>query len=386
MTTNIQKDNMQLSEMMDTALTLKQSKADYIQPAQEFTFLPNGALTNTSDSTGLFAGASMAPGFLTKHAREQAYDKLAKAYKLDGKTLSSLKSPHMEAIAEVEPDLFAINMNRAIARMPEKSTWTVRTFENEVRAVLSKDYLIIDNDEMLGMLNDILTTQQAVHRISTRSFINPDNMSVDVLFKDIYTGKGDGNGGFSLGVRVMNGETGKWKGGVYPIIKRHSCDNSITTDNRDLCYEFRHSGQNTAAAKRVLIAEAIGRILPFAAELVNGLIEAEEQQLPRFNDIVEGLSIKYGWGESITHTVFAGSEGKQSVAGIVNGLTFAAHKGTDNPEKRVEMETAGGNILFDTKAAVREALGMFETRQAREDRAAARQAARAQRELAVVEL
>lgn len=383
MTTN---ENMTIAQLMEDAQTLKQSKADYIQPAGEFKFLDNGALTNTTDATGLFAGTSMAPGFLTKFALDQAFEKLGKAYKRDGKSLNSLKSQHLEALAEVEPDLFATVMNRAIARMPEKATWTVRTFENTVRAVLSKDYLIIDNDEMLGTLQTILDQQQAVHRISTRSFLNADNMSVDILFKDIHTGKGDGNGGFTLGVRVMNGETGKWKGGVYPIVKRHSCDNSITTDNRELCYEFRHSGQNTAASKRVLIAEAIGRILPFAAELVQGLIEAEEQHLPRFNDIVEGMSIKYGWSESITHTVFAGSEAKQSVSGLVNGITYAAHKATSNPEQRVEMETAGGNILFDTKAAVREALGMFETRQAREERAAAKQAARAQRELATVEL
>ncbi|HEY6021955.1 MAG TPA: hypothetical protein VIY48_19460 [Candidatus Paceibacterota bacterium] len=381
----------QLSDLLAHAQDLCQYKADYIGQAGKFTFLPDGTMTNKAEQTGLFASASMTPGKLTEWAMNQAFEKLGKAYKEQG--LKSMKSDYMRALEVAEPDLFALNMNRAIARVEDKEKWTVRTYtdpttgQNTVRAVVSDQYLILDNVEMLQLLNQVLTVQDALHRISNRSFVTADNMSVDVLFDDIETGKGNGNGQFKVGVRIRNGETGNWKGGIYPIAKRTSCDNSITTDNREMCFEFKHFGKNTAASKRVLMNAKIGEVLPFAADIVNSLIEAEEYELPKFSDIVHGMAEKHGWSESFTGTVFAGSEARWSLAGLVNGITFAAHTQATSPEHMVESEFLAGDFLFgNAESMLEEAVAIHNSKTKREAAREARKQAKAAKTTTQIEL
>lgn len=350
----------QLCDLLDYANQLAQDKADYKGKPAEFLFMDDGRLTS-KPAQGVLFGASMQPVTLTDHALKQAFNKLGKAY-----GLNSLGTDHMKALSQVEPDLFALNMNRAMNRI-ESGGWTVRTYQDTGRAVLSNDYLIIDNPEMLGLLNTVLETDGTPHRISTRSFVTVNNMSVDILFKDIYTGRGNGNDEFQLGVRIRNGEIGDWKGGIYPVIKRTSCDNSISVDSRELCFEFRHAGKHTLTTKRVLMKSKIAEVLPFSVNIVNALIEAEEAELPKFSDIVNGLGIKHGWSEAFTGSVFAGSEARYSLAGLVNGVTFAAHTQAPSPEAMVDAEFLGGALLFDTSGGlIAEAQAIHNSRTARE--------------------
>lgn len=350
----------QLSHLLDYANELDQQKANYKGQPADFQFLPDGTLTGKPNQGDLFA-ASMAPVALTEHAMRQACAKLGKAY-----GLTSLPTDYMFALQTQAPEALAQNMNAAISRVNANGGWLVRTYESNCRAVLSNEYLVFDNKDMLGLLNAVLETDATPHRISTRSFVSVDNMNVDVLFKDINTGRGDGNGGFSLGVRIRNGEVGDWQGGVYPIAKRTSCDNSISVDDRTMSYTFKHFGNKTATTKRVMLKAAMGEILPFSTNIIEKLIEAEEKELPSFGSIVEGLGVKHGWSQDFTHSVFAGSEARYTLAGLVNGVTFAAHTNAASPEAMVEAEFLGGALLFDSGNLLREAEYIHNTRTARE--------------------
>lgn len=358
----------QLSDLLDYANDLAQYKADYKGKPTEFTFTNDGLLTSRRLNGDLF-GYAMSPARLTDHAIKQACTKLGRAYELP-----SLPADYMRALQTKAPETFAQNMNAAIDRLPKGGGWTVRTYQDEARAVLSDEYLVFDNKDMLGLLNTVLETDNTPHRISTRSFVTVNNMVADVLFKDIHTGRSDGNGGFQLGVRIRNGEIGDWSGGIYPVVKRTSCDNSISVDDRAMSFTFKHFGRNTMASKRVMLKSAMMEILPFSTNIIEKLLEAEETELPRFADIVNGLGFKHGWSESFIGAVFAGSEARYSLAGLVNGVTFAAHTQASNPEAMTDAEFLGGALLFDSRQnLIHEAEAIHNSRTARD---AAREARR----------
>lgn len=354
----------QLSNLLGYAEELGQYKADYKGKPNEFTFGNDGLLTNPRPNGDLF-GYAMAPVQLTDHALTQACAKLGQAYKLP-----SLPVNYMRALQAQAPETFAGDMNAAIERLPKNGGWLVRTYESTCRAILSDDYLLgFDNKDMLGLLNTVLESDGSAHRISTRSFVNVNNMVVDILFKDVETGRGDGNGSFQRGVRIRNGEIGDWKGGVFPIVKRTSCDNSISVEGHDMSFTFKHFGKNTAPAKRIMLRGAIANILPFSVNIIEKLLEAEEQELPKFSDIVNGLAEKHGWHEEVIGGVFAGSETHYTLAGLVNGITFAAHANASTQEQMTDMEFLGGELLFDKSGSlIREAVAIHQTREAREAR------------------
>lgn len=54
-----------------------------------------------------------------------------------------------------------------------------------------------------------------------------------------------------------------------------------------------------------------------------------------------------GWKQDFLEVVDQGTEGQRTVAGLVNGITYAAHVHTDtsNPEA-LELETLGGRYLL----------------------------------------
>jgi hypothetical protein len=362
-----------LADLLDCAMDFDQNKADYTGQPGGFMVTPAGRLTTSGDTLYTGSGAAMLPSTFTRHALKQAAGKLGAAY-----DMTSLPTDYLLTLQDKAPELFAENINGAIDRMPKSRDWFVRTYNDQVRAVLSGEYLKFDNSDMLRLLNDVLQADQTEHKLSSRSFVNPDNMVTDVLFKDIHTGKGNGNGQFSLGVRIRNGEIGDWTGGVYPLIKRTSCDNSISIDDRAHSFTFKHFGKNTATTKRVMLKSAMAEILPFSVNIIQTLIEAEEKELPKFSDIVNGLGFKHGWSEEFTGAVFAGSEARYSLAGLVNGVTFAAHTAAPNNEAMTAAEFLGGALLFDSRGSMlREAEYIHNSRQARDEAKQARQAARA---------
>lgn len=333
-----------LQDLLYVAEQMEQEKADYRGDPKQFGFLKNGMLTTRPGEADI-RGWSMAPVSLTEHARGQAYTKLGPSY-----GLTTLGCDYMNKLVTADPELFAQNMNRAIARVPENNKgWYVRTYQDKCRAVLSGEYLEgFDNTDMLKLLNDAVMRDGSDHRISSRSYVDPDGMVVDVLFGDIHTGRGGIS--YKIGARIRNDEIGRGKGGIHPVVKKSDCDNSITTDERAMSYTFVHFGRKTLTVKRTMLRAAISEVLPFTTTIVEAMIEAEEHELPQFSDIVNGLAIKHGWSEAFTGAVFAGSNAQWTLAGLVNGVTFAAHTQQSNSEQMADMEFLGGNLLFERGA------------------------------------
>ncbi len=74
------------------------------------------------------------------------------------------------------------------------------------------------------------------------------------------------------------------------------------------------------------------------------MVEAEKELVPNFQAVLRGLSLQYNWTEEMSSAVTLGTEGQATRAGVVNGVTYAAHKiltGT----AQADMEILGGAIL-----------------------------------------
>jgi hypothetical protein len=54
------------------------------------------------------------------------------------------------------------------------------------------------------------------------------------------------------------------------------------------------------------------------------------------------------------YSVFAGSEGRKTRAGIVHGITYAAHAELENPNDIMDMEILGGHYLYADLPRARE--------------------------------
>lgn len=364
-------DQTSLSDLYAHAMELKAHKTDYAGKPADFRFNDDGRMQTPKQ---LFGSVTLSPD---ETALSHLCWKLGAPY-----NLNSLDRAYFAALQSIDPALLAANFNHAIERMPESKGWLARAYDDTLRAVLSDEYLVIDNDDMLKTLTEILTEDATPHKLSTRSFVNVNNMSVDIRFKDVVTPKNDkgGNSHWGLGIRIRNGEVGDWTGGVYPMLWRGSCDNSIAFDDRASSFVFKHFGKKTLATKKVMLHAAMGEILPFAATLLDAMIEADGKALPKFGDIVNGLGIKHGWSEEFTQAVFAGSERANTVAGLINGITWASHAAPASQEQGNEAEFLAGRFLFDNGAMLREAEYIYNAREQRNEAKERREAQRQERE------
>ena len=77
----------------------------------------------------------------------------------------------------------------------------------------------------------------------------------------------------------------------------------------------------------------------------NSSTAAEEEQIPDFEAVLSGLARQHGWAQPVHSAVLIGTEGNTTRAGIVNGITYAAHRAVEHPNDQVDMEILGGAIL-----------------------------------------
>jgi hypothetical protein len=77
------------------------------------------------------------------------------------------------------------------------------------------------------------------------------------------------------------------------------------------------------------------------------MIAAESVQIPDFRQVLDGLMIEHGWKKDFLEVVDVGTEGQRTQAGLVNGITYAAHAhpDTSNPQS-LELEALGGRYLL----------------------------------------
>ena len=90
---------------------------------------------------------------------------------------------------------------------------------------------------------------------------------------------------------------------------------------------------------------AIANALPMAATMVDSLIEADNEEID-ISAVLRSLAKQHGWGEPVQDAILMGTEGRQTRAGLVNGVSYAAHTAVDEPTDQYELEVLAGGLLF----------------------------------------
>lgn len=260
-----------------------------------------------------------------------------------------------ETMLNKYPAQFAVILNDLLPQIENKGL-LVRTEGKAIRAILTDRYGIVDNTQVLNAVREILvqTAPDLKDLRIVNSHIDRDRLDLRVVFSEPKVTNPEivsqgatrqydprDNRPYGLGVFVTNEETGRGGLAVKSLIWRGQCTNSIIV-NTQQSITVRHIGQPDVLIGR--LQQAFADALPVAAQTLNRIYEVSNKALPNLTDVLSGLSKQYGWGDDTIKQVLIGTEGQETVMGLVNGVSFAAQK-LDSSAERVDMETQAGIIL-----------------------------------------
>jgi hypothetical protein len=340
-----------IQELLDQSKEQDEHKTDYIAHPHAMKFDQNCIMQ--VEPGGLFMNGTVALS-PNEWAYRQIFSKLGTT--VFGKGVNkTLPADYMMAL---RPDLRAYVLNDHLKNYPN-GDWFVRAYDDTCRAVLSDRYAAIGNTELLTILSAVTNEAKTPSHLTNSSSVNQDSLNVRIIWKDVNRGDDSkGNGKWGIGVAITNGETGKRRLRGMPLLQRDSCDNSIILDGSVNGFEFTHRGSiNT---KMIVVKSAMQEILPFAAELLETMIAAESQSIPDFSSVLAGLAIQYGWDDKQAAAVAIGTEGRETRAGIVNGVTHSA-KLYEDADARMDIEILGGRILVAPDSIFSQAAKVYQT-------------------------
>jgi hypothetical protein len=137
---------------------------------------------------------------------------------------------------------------------------------------------------------------------------------------------------------------------VLPFIQRHACTNSTVWEEGGI--KLKQTGDRRN--KLMLLIASMGEALQACGDLIQRMVQAQYEQLPALDQIIDGLAERFEWSQEVTFAVVHGTENQRTVAGLVNGLTYAAHAATLPAQQAISLEMLGGKLLMAEPAYVRQ--------------------------------
>lgn len=217
----------------------------------------------------------------------------------------------------------------------------LRTYADGIRAVMSDRFTHIDNKDVLGMLKTYLDDKGGGNYTLVRPYIGRDGMNVRIMVKSVMPP--DTDSPYGLGCVIRTGEIGNTSPQVLPFIQRHSCTNSTVWVDGGIT--LRQQGQRDS--KLMVIAGAIGEAIQSSVNVVKRMLAARYEALPTLASVIGNICEEEGWGEEVKFGIIQGTERQDTVAGLVNGLTAAAHHPELDAETAISMEMLGGKLLME---------------------------------------
>jgi hypothetical protein len=324
---------MNLNQMLETSRMHDEHKHDYTAAPANITFNPEANML-IKELNLLFGETSTQPLEPTEWAWGQMFQKLGPA--VFGK--GSNKVLPRDYLLSIDKDLLAESMNRHIQKL-NNGKWLVRAYDNHARGVLSSNYSIVQNTLLLEKFITVAKEQSTPDLQLVRPFVNADSLYLKTVWKDVNP---NGNGSYGLGVMIGNGEIGNSKLYFKPLIQRHSCTNSIVIDDEN-GMDIRHVGDadyHVYRMNRVLI-----NVFKLSADWLNKLMEADHTPVDNFADVLDRMAKDNGWTDEVKTTVALGTEGKETLGGLIAGVSYAAHAAVSDPDEQIRMETLAGSFL-----------------------------------------
>jgi hypothetical protein len=225
--------------------------------------------------------------------------------------------------------------------------WLARAYRDQCRAVLSGRYAQVDVTETLEWIRNAIDSKggQEPARLYNPA-VTPDVLHLRVLYGgDINIGPGRNHeGGYGTGTYITTGEIGNRRIGVYSLIKRNRCDNSIIIAHGAFSWDHNHVGSRIILKQSFI--GAIWNAIEGSAEALERLVAAETEEIPDFTQTVESMAKARGWTVEVKDNILMGvPDAQETLFGLVNGVSAAAKK-MEDPDQRAEMEVLAGSLLF----------------------------------------
>ena len=243
------------------------------------------------------------------------------------------KSVPVDFMGSVTTDVFDYTMNSLVQNVDKP--WMIRGYDDNCRAILDGKYPTVSNTDILQALDTAITESNPKGIRLAESGVYPDVLSVKTIWKD------DTQKGYGIGACVRNGEIGNRKVAVLPLIKIHSCDNSIVTNVDAFSFEHVHRGSTSSLLYG--LRAAIASVFGMAKEVADRYFSAflTPINLMAELDAVMGTDIQ----DEFRDLILLGTKGSQTMGGLVNGITYAAQS-IEDQDLRVDMEMLAGNYLL----------------------------------------
>jgi hypothetical protein len=341
--------------IIDAGRKYEERKTDYRAQIKDFSF-SDGRLV--AQEKTLF-GVSRTNLVLTKWAMSQLCAQMGKALFGEG-TNKGLDREDWSALRDHFTPQFDASMNAmlgVLGAIKGDAEWLVRGYRQPAtggdidlcRAILSERYAPVNSLKLVESLWDGLRPEWEKGAIQdlrvNKSAIGPDDLHLYIVFKNIPDAanpNGPKDNGYGVGVYIGNGETGNRSLQLNGLIQRGACSNSIRIAT-DWNMQLRHIGD--ARALQAMLVTSAFNLLPVAAEALDKVYEAERRALPSFTDVLAGLGKQYGWDDKTANAVAVGTEGQETVMGIVNGVSYAAHRHIKDANDQADMELLAGKLL-----------------------------------------
>lgn len=341
--------NTTIQQLIDRSREYDTHKTDVVRPARDAHFTDQMHLHLDGEPLPM-SNVLVAPveGTLTDDATGQLYDKLGRVhFKKD----RALPKDYLNAFPPaMQAQILNLHLNQAAT-----TRWMYRMYDDRIRAVLAADYPKTDSTRLLELTRDTLaaTGVQPEAALLVRPHLSADDLNLQVVFKsvDIDMDQYTRNGGsrvesYGLGVSIQNDETGRGGIGCYPLVWRTQCTNSLVRQNESSLHMVHHRAYS-GRYLTMRFAETLVSAFNLAGEMLDTLLKAELEDVPNFAKVIAGIGNKYDWGKDVLIPLTQGAGGRETRAGLVNGLTYAAHTvfGEDVGQ-RTRLEGLASEFLF----------------------------------------
>jgi hypothetical protein len=351
-----------LSKMIEQSRRYDEGKSDYIVGAQQMQWCEeNGSLRVAFEQQTSFDVylETLPPRYLaTKHAMSQ----LGKRFMAQhlGKGTRSLP---LEYINGFPVDFQAQILNRHSQAMGNKSLM-FRTYADDngdvFRAVVSDKYPRVGTTTILNVVKDALTAMNldTENVSSARSYLSPDDLSLQIL-TDVVAPTPHNHPeakNLFLGFVVQENEIGIGPLSVLPLLWRESCTNGLIAtyaqknetedgEETDAGIRMTHVPGRNPQLMVANMVEQIRLALNASADLAEMFIQSTTIYIPSMQEVLEAIAARKGWSKAVVSSALIGTEGRvNTLDGLINGLTYAAHTNFSANE-RVLVEQFAGNML-----------------------------------------
>ena len=215
-----------------------------------------------------------------------------------------------------------------------------------IRAIVGPRYPVtFGNTELLKTVRAMIGKHQ--DRFPRINLVRPQLTDDELHMRVVYYERETDDGPYGVGFYLGNNELGLGHYDVMMLIQRGACTNSIIVD-RGNSVHVRHVG--SAPTIREQVYYAIGAALKLGDDLIDEFLQTREVEIPDFDDVIDGLSLKYGHllDEQIRGVVkeAARDQGGKTKFGLINGVTYAAHQSPDlTARQRADLEIFGGALI-----------------------------------------